>query len=58
LLDINPAGQWMWLESMLSFPIARRIAGLLGNPSSKRGSRRDQPQRKGKVRLQNAGHYE
>ena len=32
LLDVNPAGQWMWLESRLGFPISGRIASALANP--------------------------
>lgn len=32
LLDVNPAGQWMWLESRLGFPIGERIAAALADP--------------------------
>lgn len=34
LLDVNPAGQWMWLESRLGFPVSERIASALANPPS------------------------
>jgi hypothetical protein len=30
-LEVNPSGQWMWLESRLGFPISGRIASALGN---------------------------
>lgn len=28
-LEVNPSGQWMWLEEMLGFPISEKIAKLL-----------------------------
>jgi glutathione synthase/RimK-type ligase-like ATP-grasp enzyme len=31
LLDVNPAGQWMWLEEKLGFPISEEIATALSN---------------------------
>jgi glutathione synthase/RimK-type ligase-like ATP-grasp enzyme len=32
LLDVNPAGQWMWLESRLNYPISKHIAAALIDP--------------------------
>jgi len=31
-LEVNPAGQWMWLELRLNLPISERIATALANP--------------------------
>jgi glutathione synthase/RimK-type ligase-like ATP-grasp enzyme len=31
-LEVNPAGQWMWLELKLGFPVGERIASALANP--------------------------
>jgi glutathione synthase/RimK-type ligase-like ATP-grasp enzyme len=28
-LEVNPNGQWLWLEDRLDFPISRRIADWL-----------------------------
>lgn len=31
-LEVNPAGQWLWLEDKLGFPISERIATALAHP--------------------------
>ena len=31
-LEVNPSGQWLWLESSLEFPISRSIADWLTRP--------------------------
>jgi glutathione synthase/RimK-type ligase-like ATP-grasp enzyme len=28
-LEVNPAGQWMWIENFTGIPISERVAGLL-----------------------------
>ena len=34
-LEINPNGQWLWIEQLTRMPISRAIAELLANPSNK-----------------------
>ncbi len=31
-LEVNPSGQWGWIEHLTGMPISRAIAGLLANP--------------------------
>lgn len=33
-LEVNPTGQWLWLEDKLGLPISQRIATALANPQS------------------------
>jgi glutathione synthase/RimK-type ligase-like ATP-grasp enzyme len=35
-LEINPVGQWLWLEEKLNLPISRSIACVLGNAKVKK----------------------
>ena len=37
-LEINPSGQWLWLEDKLGFPITERIAAWLAGQND--GGRR------------------
>ena len=30
-LEINPNGQWAWIENILKFPISKRIVDILTN---------------------------
>ena len=31
--EVNPSGQWLWIEHLTGLPISRAIAELLANPS-------------------------
>ena len=33
-LEVNPTGQWLWLEQKLGLPISERIASALANPEA------------------------
>ncbi len=33
-LEINPNGQWLWIEQLTGMPISRAVAETLSNPSS------------------------
>lgn len=35
-LEINPAGEWFWLETWPGFPLSDEIAAVLGDPGSRR----------------------
>jgi hypothetical protein len=35
-LEVNPAGEWFWLERHAGLPLAREIAALLTDPSTQR----------------------
>jgi len=34
-LEINPNGQWLWIEQLTEMPISRVIAELLANPPNR-----------------------
>jgi glutathione synthase/RimK-type ligase-like ATP-grasp enzyme len=34
-LEVNPAGQWLWLEEATGMPIASALAGLLSQPGAR-----------------------
>lgn len=35
-LEVNPAGEWFWLEKWPGFPLSREIAAVLADPGSRR----------------------
>jgi hypothetical protein len=37
-LEVNPTGQWLWLEEKLGFPISQRIANALAIPEKHGGT--------------------
>lgn len=38
-LEVNPSGQWGWIEAITGMPISEAIADLLANPKRKGGSK-------------------